>query len=256
MQALAQEARIRAAVFKAAVATLPISSALIAMVPALVGVLVATSRLMYFLYSLSLVLFLGVIGGGVWAVMRWVRGKYNRFVRHNANGFVKRGRFQAALAGLILEGCVDGGFEGVAAEGVVDPAAPPVPPRPVPMRNVAVAAGQELRVVLRCPRYTPADWKVAVERAGKYFDENQAQRNWRPSHKVMFVNVCAASILTPSDSEIEAKEALCSTVLLDRRNRALDARIVVMPWYLRLFALLTGRDGFVRVGAESPKVVA
>jgi hypothetical protein len=193
--------------------------------------------------------------GVIAAYIAWCRFEYSSFVRRNSVGYVKRTGFGSGLAQSLAAGCAEGGFDG--SWGQVVPESDPLPiPRPTPMRRLAIEAGQELRVHLKCPRYTTADWKVAVERATKHFDEHRVAENWRQAHKVAFVNVCAASILTPSNAEIEAKEALCSVELLGRRNAALDARVVDMPWYLRIYALCAGKEGVIRVGAENPKPLA
>lgn len=124
------------------------------------------------------------------------------------------------------------------------------------MWKTAVRVGQRLRLVLKCPRYTRADYMVAVERAQKYWDEHQKESGWRVAHQVLFVQYCALSILTPSDLECEAKEALCSFGLQKRRNLAKDERVVPLPWLAWFGALLTGAPTWFTLGAESPKVVA
>lgn len=195
--------------------------------------------------------------GVILALFWWVVTEYERFVKKNRVGVVPRSSFRSRLAEMLGASCSGGSLDDQWADE---------PPRVggapghgltgLHMWRAAVRAGQDLRITLRLPKFTAANRLIAIERAGKYWDENAAALGWRSVHRTKFCIVCMGSILTPSDAEIEMAEALCSVPALQRRNEAQFTRKVTMPWYLRLYAAIRGKDGFVLVGEESPKPVA
>jgi len=123
-------------------------------------------------------------------------------------------------------------------------------------RRGAMRDGILIRAELRNPKFTRADYQVALERAGKRFDEVRVERNYRHAWKSGYVNYCAAAILTPTATELEAVETLTSWESASRRRAAELSRTEELSGLRYVVAKLLGLPTVCEHGAESPKAVA
>jgi len=85
-------------------------------------------------------------------------------------------------------------------------------------RKLACKVGCEIRLDLGNPDATRADYKVALERAGRWWEEHKTDLNLRPSWRQEFMNVAAAVALVPTGEELRAYDVVTSQEAHVRRE--------------------------------------
>jgi hypothetical protein len=85
-------------------------------------------------------------------------------------------------------------------------------------RKLAAKVGSQIRLDLGNPDATRADYKVALERAARWWEEHKTGLNLRLSWRGEFCNVAAAVALVPTQEELRAYELVTSQEAHVRRG--------------------------------------